>query len=309
MSNALQTISSTLSSRFNMGDNGQEVINVLINTAFKINMSEPQLMALMIVCDQYGLNPFTKEIYAYPDKNNGIVPVVGLDGWSRIINEHPMFDGIDFIQNNDYCTCTMHRKDRAHPISVTEWHDECYRPPIKKDGYEIKGAWQTHPKRMLRHKALIQCARLAFGFVGIYDQDEAERIVEEIPKMEVRPGKRVATPVLDDRLETITQEIQRLLDDDDISVINEWSALNEEEHDLVNKCLTTSQKKSLKNLSYQVYLIGVSDYIKSLDNIELMENYVESLPKLVKEKMHLIIDEKIAQFQKETQKFVIENEA
>jgi recombination protein RecT len=31
---------------------------------------------------------------------------------------------------------------------------------------------------MLRHKAMIQCARLAFGFGGIYDSDEAERIVE-----------------------------------------------------------------------------------------------------------------------------------
>jgi hypothetical protein len=31
---------------------------------------------------------------------------------------------------------------------------------------------------MLRHKSLIQCARIAFGFVGIYDQDEAERIIE-----------------------------------------------------------------------------------------------------------------------------------
>jgi predicted transcriptional regulator len=31
---------------------------------------------------------------------------------------------------------------------------------------------------MLRHKALIQCARLAFGYTGIFDQDEAERIAE-----------------------------------------------------------------------------------------------------------------------------------
>ena len=29
---------------------------------------------------------------------------------------------------------------------------------------------------MLRHKAMIQAARLAFGFAGIYDEDEAERI-------------------------------------------------------------------------------------------------------------------------------------
>jgi hypothetical protein len=38
--------------------------------------------------------------------------------------------------------------------------------------------WDTHPNRMHRHKALIQCARVAFGFAGIYDEDEAERIVE-----------------------------------------------------------------------------------------------------------------------------------
>lgn len=41
------------------------------------------------------------------------------------------------------------------------------------------GPWASHPRRMLRHKAMIQCARLAFGFGGIYDQDEAERIVEK----------------------------------------------------------------------------------------------------------------------------------
>src|SRR3546814_15877124 len=40
------------------------------------------------------------------------------------------------------------------------------------------GPWQSHPKRMLRHKAMIQCARIAFGFTGIFDEDEAQRIVE-----------------------------------------------------------------------------------------------------------------------------------
>src|SRR3546814_1461220 len=38
--------------------------------------------------------------------------------------------------------------------------------------------WQSHPRRLVRHKATIQCERLAFGVGGIYDQDEAERIVE-----------------------------------------------------------------------------------------------------------------------------------
>ncbi len=69
-------------------------MNTLKNTAFKGgNVTDEQFTALLIVANQYGLNPWTKEIYAFPDKG-GIVPVVGVDGWARIINEHPQFDGM-----------------------------------------------------------------------------------------------------------------------------------------------------------------------------------------------------------------------
>lgn len=169
MTTALATLGSKLAERFNMGDNGTEVISVLKATAFKGPATDAQLTALLIVAQQYGLNPFTKELFAFPDKNNGIVPVVGVDGWSRIINEHPQFDGLEFKQDDESCTCTIYRKDRGHPISVTEYMSECKR---------AIGPWLSHPKRLLRHKALIQCARLAFGYTGIYDQDEAERIIE-----------------------------------------------------------------------------------------------------------------------------------
>jgi hypothetical protein len=128
------------------------------------------MSALLIVANQYGLNPWTKEIYAFPDKNNGIVPVVGVDGWARIINGNPAFDGMEFREDAESCTCIIYRKDRAHPVAVTEYMAECNRKT---------GPWQSHPRRMLRHKATIQCARMAFGFAGIYDQDEAERIAEK----------------------------------------------------------------------------------------------------------------------------------
>lgn len=146
-----------------------KMLTTLKATAFKGDVSNEQLMALLIVADQYGLNPWTKEVYAFPDKNNGIVPVVGVDGWSRIINGHEQFDGMQFEQDETSCTCTIYRKDRSHPVAVTEYMAECKRGT---------GPWQSHPRRMLRHKAMIQCARLAFGYAGIYDQDEAERIVE-----------------------------------------------------------------------------------------------------------------------------------
>ena len=169
MSNGLMTLGNALAERFEMGENGGEVIAVLKATAFKGPATDAQLTALLVVAQQYGLNPFTKEIFAFPDKNNGIIPVVGVDGWSHILNGNPQFDGMEFDQDADSCTCRIYRKDRAHPVSITEYMAECKRP---------SGPWQSHPKRMLRHKAMIQCARIAFGFAGIYDQDEAERIVE-----------------------------------------------------------------------------------------------------------------------------------
>ncbi|WP_081678979.1 phage recombination protein Bet [Methylobacter luteus] len=182
--------------KFSFSDE-RELINTLKATAFKVKdgeVTDAQMMALLIVADQYGLNPFTKEIFAYPDKQNGIVPVVSVDGWSRIINQHPDMDGLEFIYDENIVTeadakpcpasieCVIYRKGRAHPVRIKEFLDETYRSTFKgvKNGqpFEIKTPWQSHTKRMLRHKALIQCSRIAFGFTGIYDQDEAERIIE-----------------------------------------------------------------------------------------------------------------------------------
>ena len=184
MSNALQVLTAKMATTFDMGtNNGAELIATLKATAFKsgTQVTDAQMTALMVVANQYGLNPWTKEIFAFPDKG-GIVPVVGVDGWARIINNHPQFDGIEFEQDADSCTCIIYRKDRNRPIKVTEYMDECKRGT---------GPWQSHPRRMLRHKAMIQGARLAFGYGGIYDQDEAERIVESSPVKYMGPAEVV----------------------------------------------------------------------------------------------------------------------
>lgn len=134
--------------------------------------SDAEMVSLLVVAEQYKLNPFTKELFAFADKHKGIVPIVSVDGWARIVNEHPQFNGVTFEYGGtgpDWVKCIIYRKDREHPIQVTEFMEECKRGT---------GPWQSHPSRMLRHKAYIQCARLAFGFAGIYDEDEAERIIE-----------------------------------------------------------------------------------------------------------------------------------
>lgn len=171
------------------GVDPKRLLPTLKATCFKgpVQASDEQMMALLIVAEQYHLNPFTKELFAYPDKG-GIVPVVSVDGWARIINEHPMLDGIDFEYEPDSSgiTCVMYRKDRGHPIRITEFLAECIRPTEP---------WRKSPRRMLRHKALIQCARIAFGFAGIYDDDEAQRITHMGQAERVEPGSTAAARV------------------------------------------------------------------------------------------------------------------
>lgn len=176
-----QTLVAKFASKYSIEP--ERLLTTLKATAFRQNgsqeISNEQMAALLIVADQYGLNPFTREIYAFPDKS-GIVPVVGVDGWSRIINEHPQSDGFEFVESDETTTFEgktvpvwmevhIYRKDRQRPIKVRERFAEVVRSGMQP--------WKTHPSRMLRHKVLIQGARLAYGFAGIFDEDEAERIV------------------------------------------------------------------------------------------------------------------------------------
>lgn len=133
-----------------------------------------QVAAFLIVAKEYDLNPLTKEIYAFPGRGGGVVPIVSIDGWVNLVNSHPQCDGFDFAVENDpqgalfSITCTMHRKDRKHPTVVTEYLSECVR---STEPWKMK-------HRMLRHKSFIQAARYAFGFAGIYDEDEGRVIAE-----------------------------------------------------------------------------------------------------------------------------------
>ncbi len=189
----------------------EKLLATLKATAFKVKDGEvtnEQMAVLLIVADQYDLNPFTREIFAFPDKQNGIVPVVSVDGWARIINEHPQMDGLEFKYSDarvepgdkrfpglkwvgyEWIESVIYRKDRSKPITVREFFEEVYRPPFTfKDGGSKDGPWQSHNKRFHRHKALIQGSRVAFGFAGIYDPDEAERIIEgEVIAVDTQQG-------------------------------------------------------------------------------------------------------------------------
>jgi phage recombination protein Bet len=141
----------------------------LKQTVFK-NASDEEMVALVVVANEHGLNPLCREIYAFPGRGGGIVPVISVDGWIRIMNSHPKFNGIHFHTNIDEkgapvsIACTIWVKGRDNPTVITEFMSECKRNTEP---------WQQYPHRMLRWKALAQGVRTAFGFAGYADGDDS----------------------------------------------------------------------------------------------------------------------------------------
>ncbi|WP_337882272.1 recombinase RecT [Chromobacterium haemolyticum] len=233
MSTALTALTSQLAQRLNLSGD-EDLLGTLKQTAFKGQVSDAQMTALLIVSNQYGLNPWTKEIYAFPDKNGGIVPVVGVDGWARIINEHPQFDGMDFETDEKTCTCIIYRKDRTRPVRITEYMDECKKPG--------GGPWQSHPRRMLRHRAMIQCARLAFGFGGIGDEDDADRIREKDITPQVQIVPKELEPYPEDKFAENLDQWKGMVDsgrctaEDIINKINTRNTLSAQQESILRAC-------------------------------------------------------------------------
>jgi phage recombination protein Bet len=165
----------------------------LKSTCFK-GANDEEMMTLVVVANEHKLNPLQKEIYAFPAKGGGIVPVISIDGWIKIMNQHPSMNGVSFsFQVDDEkkpfsCACTIWVKGRENPVVITEFYEECKRNTEP---------WRQYPFRMLRHKALSQGVRVAFGFAGYADDSiDAEVAEDEAPDLkpifgEIEPGQKL----------------------------------------------------------------------------------------------------------------------
>lgn len=243
MTTALQNLTKKLADRFEMGSS-ENLPQTLIATAFKgQDVTADQMTALLVVANQYELNPWTNEIYAFPGKGGSIIPIVGVDGWYTIINKHPQFDGIEFEQDNESCTCRIYRKDRQRPTVVTEYLDECKRNT---------DPWNKYPKRMLRHKAAIQCARVAFSLSGIYEPDEAERIEEgqqpakSVPKSSTTSSASTGNPSHPE-YETLVSTMENIAPQGVDALKTFWLNLPNEKRLIIG----TNERDRVKNLAQQ----------------------------------------------------------
>lgn len=198
-----------MASRLNLEPNALK--NTLVKTAFKGCNNEAEFVALVAVANEYQLNPMLKEIYAFPAKGGGIVPMVGYDGWVKLMNSHPQFDGIEYIDHLDSkgnlyaIECVIHRKDRSHPIKLMELLDECKR------GTE---PWKLMPSRMLRNRVTCQAARLAFGFTGIASDGDEDMIDGGVITAQSVPTRQTLAQELDDEIPNFDKRTGEVFEQD-----------------------------------------------------------------------------------------------
>lgn len=130
--------------------------------------SDAQLAMFLQVCKRTGLDPFLKEIWFVAEKS---IIMAGRDGYLRVANEHPMFDGIETRVERDEknvpikAVCTVWRKDRTHPTICEAYYNEY------KSGSPV---WTKYPSAMISKVAEVLSLKRSFAINGVVSEEEMD---------------------------------------------------------------------------------------------------------------------------------------
>jgi hypothetical protein len=127
----------------------------------QIDVPAKTILSLLRSMQNLQLDPLREEI-SFTQYDDGQWQVlITIEGCSKLLNHHPQFNGLVFNQADtqveglpEWIECSIYRKDRVLPTTVREYL------------LEVRGEnaiWQKMPRRMLRHRALQQCVRLAIA--------------------------------------------------------------------------------------------------------------------------------------------------
>lgn len=117
------------------------------------------ILTLLRSMQNLHLDPLCDEIGFTQYEDGQWQVFITIEGCSKLLNQHPQFNGLVFTQADtlidgvpEWIECSIYRKDREVATTVREYL------------MEVRGEtsiWQKMPRRMLRHRALQQCVRLA----------------------------------------------------------------------------------------------------------------------------------------------------
>ena len=127
----------------------------------QIDVPAKTILTLLRMMQNLHLDPLLEEISFTQYEDGQWQVFITIEGCSKLLNQHPQFNGLVFHQANtlidgvpEWIECSIYRKDREVPTTVREYY------------IEVKGEtaiWQKMPRRILRHRALQQCVRLAIN--------------------------------------------------------------------------------------------------------------------------------------------------
>jgi len=153
-------------------------------------LSEVSQETCLRLIAEYRLNPRADELDLIQFEEGRWQVFITVNGWAKLINAHPAFCGIEFSEASEleegvplWIGCAIYRTDRVKPIAVREYFSE-----MKTE----HAAWQQMPRRMLRHRAMQQCARLAFG-ITVPECKPSDFLHNKlIPKMNSSASKKLS---------------------------------------------------------------------------------------------------------------------
>lgn len=125
----------------------------------QIDVPAKTILTVLRMMQSLHLDPLLEEIGLAQYEDGQWHVFITIEGCAKLLNQHPQFNGLLFNQANtlidgvpEWIECSIYRKDREVPTTVREYY------------IEVKGEtaiWQKMPRRILRHRALQQCVRLA----------------------------------------------------------------------------------------------------------------------------------------------------
>lgn len=136
------------------------------------NLTNTEFQLLVNIGKATDLNPFLREIYAVKYGNAPASIFIGKNGYIKIANSHPAYDGheTEYIRDDKGavigCKATVYHKKRAHPVTI-----EVY---LEEYGSGSNPLWKSKRLTMIRKVALVQALRESFpeSFQGVYDESE-----------------------------------------------------------------------------------------------------------------------------------------
>lgn len=217
----------------------REMLDTLKQTVAK-GATDAQFKMFVEVCKATGLNPFLKEIWFVPS----VGVMAGRDGYLRVANEHPMFDGMETKIERDAkgipvkATCQVWRKDRNHPITCEAYYNE-----YRKQG----NVWNTYPSAMIGKVAEVLALKRSFSINGVVTEEEIG------PPQEVEPrgSKEAAGEVAERKIEALKAGTPRQIVDAEFADVEEPPKPTELETQLEAsvKAVKATKSKTTKNFT------------------------------------------------------------